>query len=131
MFTHKNTQPIIAFVRLRFLLLQGKEDLPQMNHPSFKCKRPSSFLILKRKGKKNSCQIRKSTKQKSTHEPEGLRVVVKFAALKDAVDFVEAVCASSSAKGVVQKVGYAPNESFSSTLYSTFLTLILIIGLLF
>lgn len=45
--THKNAQPVIALVRIRFPLLQGKEDLPQMNHPSFKCKQPSSFQILK------------------------------------------------------------------------------------
>ena len=35
---------------------------------------------------------------------------------KDAVAFVDAVRASSAAKGVVQKIGYAPNESFSLTL---------------
>ena len=62
---------------------------------------------------------------------EGLRVVVKFAELNDAVAFVDAVRASSSAKGVVQKIGYAPNESFSSTLYPAFLTLIFILGILF
>ena len=65
------------------------------------------------------------------HEPEGLRVSVKFVELKDAVDFVGAVRESSAAKGVVQKIGYAPNESFSSMLYPTFLVLIFIIGLLF
>lgn len=65
------------------------------------------------------------------HEPEGLRVVVKFAELKNVVVFVEAVCASSAAKGTVQEIGYVPKESFSSTLYPTFLVLIFIIGLLF
>ena len=54
-------------------------------------------------------------------EPEGLRAVVKFEELNDAVDFVEAVRASSAMKGVVEKVGYAPNESISSALYPAFL----------
>ena len=60
------------------------------------------------------------------HEQEGLRVVVKFIELKDAVDFVEAVRASSTAKSVVKKIGYAPNESFSSTLYPAFLMLFMV-----
>ena len=64
------------------------------------------------------------------HGAEGLRVVVKFAELKDAVAFVDAVRASSSAKGVVQKIGYAPTESFSSALYPTFLTLISILAVM-
>ena len=51
------------------------------------------------------------------HGAEGLRVVVKFSELKDAEAFVDAVRASSAAKGVVQKIGYAPNESFTSTLF--------------
>ena len=50
------------------------------------------------------------------HEPDGKRAVVKFGELKDAVEFVGAVRASSDAKGVVKKIGYAPNESFSVTL---------------
>ena len=49
---------------------------------------------------------------------------------KDAVAFVDAVRASSAAKGVVQKIGYAPNESFTSTLYPGVL-LISILAILF
>ena len=55
------------------------------------------------------------------HKPEGLWAIIKFDELKDAVDFVEAVRASNSWKSVVEKIGYAPNESISSALYPAFL----------
>ena len=55
------------------------------------------------------------------HKGDGLRAVVKFAELKDAVEFVGAVRASSGAKGVVERIGYAPKESFSMMLCPAFL----------
>ena len=42
------------------------------------------------------------------------------------MDFVESVRESSSAKSVVEKIGYAPNESISSALYPAFLMLFMV-----
>ena len=62
---------------------------------------------------------------------EGTRAVVKFAELKGAVAFVETVRASSSAHGVVQKIGYALDESFSMIASPTFLILLFLGAILF
>ena len=49
-------------------------------------------------------------------EPEGVRIVLKFADVADAVSFVETVRAASEAMGAVKRIGFTFDESFSPVL---------------
>lgn len=54
-------------------------------------------------------------------EPEGVRVVLKFADVNDAESFVETVRAASEAMGMIKRIGFTLDESFSPVLYPAML----------